>query len=198
MALIERPLYVTIPLEAANETVPSSVPSPVCNVAVTVNVLSVTVFPNASWIVTTGCCANATPSTVLAEGCVVTASLFAAANVIVSLAGSKVAESVATPALVCVVIVKFPGLPAVCGTVISVRSKVAVSVPESALPSPRRVNVSVLVPPPSTLKVAPPRSPIGLLAAVLTLVVYPAGRTITSLPFVAQVFSTTNVTVTVV
>ena len=82
--LIDRPEYVTTPLDAATATVPLSVPSPVCRLAVTVRELSVTVLPNSSWMVTTGCWANATPATVLLEGSVVTTILLAAAKVIVS------------------------------------------------------------------------------------------------------------------
>ena len=97
--LMLSPLKVATPLTAATVAVPLRVPVPVVSASVTLALDVVTVFPCASWIVTTGCCANAVPAAVLADGCVVTATLVAVPAVIVK-AGLVVAE--VRPALVAV------------------------------------------------------------------------------------------------
>jgi hypothetical protein len=74
-----KPLNVATPLIALTVAVPDSVPE--LTATVTDADESVTVFPNASWTVTTGCDANATPATVDADGCVVNANFDAVANV---------------------------------------------------------------------------------------------------------------------
>ena len=81
------PAKLATPADAVAVTVPDNVPLPVVNAGVTTRVESapdVTVLPNWSSIVTTGCCANATPATVLAEGCVVTTNWLAFAAFTVS------------------------------------------------------------------------------------------------------------------
>ncbi len=105
------------------------VPPPV-TARVTALVSPVTVLPYVSWTVTTGWAANAVPATVDAEGCVVNATLAAAAAVIVSgadvpdrvvglsvtvsvvvSASTSVTGIVATPALK-VTLLPVPQLPA--------------------------------------------------------------------------------------
>ncbi len=49
------PENVATPAMAATSVVPLSVPLPVVSASVTLSVAEVTVFPLASWIVTTGC-----------------------------------------------------------------------------------------------------------------------------------------------
>ena len=65
------------PFTAFIDVVPPKVPVPVVSVRVIEFVAPVTVLPPASWTVTTGCVAKATPATVLADGCVVNASFAA-------------------------------------------------------------------------------------------------------------------------
>jgi len=74
-----KPLNVATPLTALTVAVPAKVPA--LTATVTDAVESVTVFPNASWTVTTGCDANATPATVDADGWVVNANFDAVAKV---------------------------------------------------------------------------------------------------------------------
>ena len=87
-----RPANVTTPFTAFIDAVPLSAPVPVVNVSVTRLVAVVTVLPPASWIVTTGCWANAVAAAVLAEGCVVKTS-FAAAPVVIANAGAVIASA---------------------------------------------------------------------------------------------------------
>jgi hypothetical protein len=75
-----KPANVTTPFTAFTEDVPDNVPELTVSEIESLDVV-VTVFPNASWTVTTGCVANAVPATVEEDGCVVNANFDADANV---------------------------------------------------------------------------------------------------------------------
>ncbi len=74
-----KPTNVATPFTALTVAVPANVPELRVNEIESDDV--VTVFPNASCTVTTGCVANAVPATVDAEGCVVNANFDAVAKV---------------------------------------------------------------------------------------------------------------------
>ena len=143
------PVKSATPATALIEVVPPRVPGPVVRVSPTLAVESVpdvTVFPNWSSIVTTGCCENATPSTVLAEGCVVNTIWLAAANVIAK-AGLVVA--VLVPANIVAVAVS------------------ALSIPTKLMLRP--LPVKSATPATAGIEVVPPRVPVPVVSVSATL-----------------------------
>jgi hypothetical protein len=80
-AVTRTSLNVATPSTEETVVVPARDPGPAARVSVTDAVESVTVLPNASWTVTTGCVANATPATVEEDGWVVNARFDAVAKV---------------------------------------------------------------------------------------------------------------------
>jgi hypothetical protein len=80
---MSQPLKVATPAVVVSEQF-NTEPLPVVTASATAALLVVTVLPNVSWIVTTGCLAKVTPATVLAEGCVVMMSLVGVDGVMVN------------------------------------------------------------------------------------------------------------------
>src|SRR5258708_251362 len=75
---MDNPLKVATPLTAATVVVPLRVPPPGLLPMASETVAELfTIFPPASSILTTGCCANGVPETELALGCVVNTTLLA-------------------------------------------------------------------------------------------------------------------------